>query len=59
MQGRDERIAPPERIRHDWTQVLWSVVSVSMQRWFGTGSIEDSQKDSAKLMAQRLAGENP
>ena len=29
-----------------------------MQRWMGTGSIEDSQKDSAKLMAQRLAGEN-
>jgi len=30
-----------------------------MQRWLGTGSIEDSQKDSAELMAQRLAGENP
>ena len=30
-----------------------------MQRWFGMGSIEDSQRDSAKLMAQRLAGENP
>ncbi len=30
-----------------------------MQRWFGTGRIEDSQRDSAKLMAQRLAGENP
>jgi len=29
------------------------------QRWFGTGSIEDSQRDSAELMAQRLAGENP
>jgi hypothetical protein len=30
-----------------------------MQRWLGTGSIEDSQKDSAELMARRLAGENP
>ena len=30
-----------------------------MQRWLGTGSIEDSQKDSAGLMARRLAGENP
>jgi hypothetical protein len=28
------------------------------QRWFGTGSIEDSQRDSAELMAERLAGEN-
>ena len=30
-----------------------------MQRWMGTGSIEDSQRDSAELMAERLAGENP
>jgi hypothetical protein len=30
-----------------------------MQRWLGTGSIEDSQKDSAELMAERLADENP
>ena len=30
-----------------------------MQRWLGTGSIKDSQKDSAELMAQRLADENP
>ena len=29
------------------------------QRWFGTGSIEDSQRDSAELMARRLSGENP
>jgi hypothetical protein len=30
-----------------------------VQRWFGTGSIEGSQRDSAELMVQRLAGENP
>jgi hypothetical protein len=30
-----------------------------MQRWLGTGSIEDSQRDSAELLAERLAGENP
>ncbi len=29
-----------------------------MQRWLGTGSIEDSQKDSAELMEERLADEN-
>ena len=29
------------------------------QRWFGTGSIEDSQKDSAKLMAERLDSDSP
>ncbi len=29
------------------------------QRWFGTGSIEDSQRDAAELMAQRLADEHP
>ena len=30
-----------------------------VQRWLGTGSIEESQRDSAELMAERLAGENP